>query len=275
MTATGPGAAVRTAIIIPARYASTRYPGKPLALVRGADGAARPLIEWTLAAARAVVGADEVHVATDHASIAAAAQSAGASVLMTPESCANGTERCAAALGEIATPPDIIVNFQGDALLTPPFVVEALIAALIADPTIDVATPVVRASPLVQRRLHDEQRAGRVGGTTVAFGHDSDALSFSKSVIPHVPLARIGDPALPLFFHIGVYAYRRAALERYATLPVGTLELLEGLEQLRFLEAGLPIRIVEVRDPGHDLWELNNPEDLPFIEAILAERSTS
>ena len=266
------GGPARVAIIIPSRFASTRYPAKPLAMLRGADGSSKALIEWTLAAARAVPGGASVHVATDHPKIAEAARAAGASVLMTPESCANGTERCAAALDALDDLPDIVVNFQGDALLTPPFVIEALIAAMAADPTIEVATPVIRASPAVQRRLIDDQRAGRVGSTTVTFGHANNALYFSKSVIPHLPPARIGDPALPLFFHIGVYAYRVPALRAYADLPVGTLEMLEGLEQLRFLEAGKPVRIVEVRDPGHDLWELNNPEDIPFIEAILAQR---
>lgn len=272
MAATG-SVGMSAAIIIPARYASTRYPGKPLALLTGAGGERRPLIEWTLAAARAVNGAGAVHIATDHALIADAARAAGASVLMTPPECANGTERCAAALASLPGNPEVIINFQGDALLTPPFVIEALIAAMAADPSIEVATPVVRASPEVQRRLHADQRAGRVGGTTVAFDRHHNALYFSKSVIPHLPDAKIGDPASPLFFHIGIYAYRRAALKRYPTLPIGTLELLEGLEQLRFLEAGEPVRIVEVRDPGHDLWELNNPEDIPFIEAILAERT--
>lgn len=266
------GDPVSVAIIIPSRYASTRYPAKPLALLRGGDGQSKSLIAWTIAAAQAVSGGASVYVATDHAAIADASSAAGAAVLMTPESCANGTERCAAALDALADRPDIVVNFQGDALLTPPSVIEALIAALVADPSIAVATPVIRASPDVQRRLIDDQRAGRVGGTTVAIAQNRDALYFSKSVIPHLPPSRIGDPTLPLFFHIGVYAYRVPALRAYVALPVGTLELLEGLEQLRFLEAGHPVRIVEVRDPGHDLWELNNPEDVPFIETILAQR---
>lgn len=272
MTVAASGTGASATIIIPARYASTRYPGKPLALLTGAGGEQRPLIEWTLAAARAVQNAGAVHVATDHPLIADAARAAGASVLMTPPECANGTERCAAALAQLPDDVDIIVNFQGDALLTPPFVIDALLAAMVADPAIDVATPVVRASPDVQRRLHADQRAGRVGGTTVTFDRHHHALYFSKSVIPHLPADKIGDPTSPLFFHIGIYAYRRAALMRYPTLPTGTLEVLEGLEQLRFLEAGEPVRIVEVADPGHDLWELNNPEDIPFIEAILATR---
>ncbi|MGG2309889.1 cytidylyltransferase domain-containing protein, partial [Salmonella enterica] len=87
-------------------------------------------------------------------------------------------------------------------------------------------------------------------------------LYFSKSVIPHVPTSAVGDPTLPVFLHIGVYAYRRTALEAYAALPPTPLELLEGLEQLRFVEHGQAVRVVEVAAPGYDIWELNNPEDV-------------
>ena len=108
-------AAPRVGIIIPARYASSRYPGKPLAMIRGAGGVAKSLIERSWLAARAVAGVESVWVATDDERISDAARSFGADVLMTPESCRNGTERCAAAISELADPPEIIVNLQGDA----------------------------------------------------------------------------------------------------------------------------------------------------------------
>jgi arabinose-5-phosphate isomerase len=130
----------------------------------------------------------------------------------------------------------------------------------------------IRATPVVHRRLLDDQAAGRVGGTTVATAADGRALYFSKAVIPHVPDARIGDPALPVYLHVGVYAYRRAALARYARLPESALETLEGLEQLRFLDGGVAVRVVEVDPRGCELWELNNPSDLAPIEAQLAAR---
>ena len=120
--------------------------------------------------------------------------------------------------------------------------------------------------------LFADQAAGRVGGTTVAVDGQGDALYFSKSVIPHVPPARVGDPGLPIFFHVGVYAYRPAALAAYAAAAPSALEELEGLEQLRFLDRRLPVRVIEVDAAGHDIWELNNPEDVPVIEAALKRR---
>jgi len=130
----------------------------------------------------------------------------------------------------------------------------------------------VRATPEIHRRLLADQSEGRVGGTTVAIGANGDGLYFSKAVIPHVAPSAVGDPALPVFLHIGVYAYRRAALEAYAALSPSPLEMLEGLEQLRFVEHGRPVRVVEVAAPGYDIWELNNPQDVAPIEAALAAR---
>jgi 3-deoxy-manno-octulosonate cytidylyltransferase (CMP-KDO synthetase) len=258
-------------IVVPARYASTRYPGKPLVPLRGAGGDPKPLIRRSWEAAQAVPGIARVVVATDDARIAQAARDFGAAVAMTPETSRNGTERCAAALAAIGE-ADIIVNLQGDAPLTPPSFVSALIDAMTADPAIEVATPALRVTPEIHRRLLADQREGRVGGTTAAISTDGDALYFSKSVIPHVPESAIGDPALPVFLHIGVYAYRRAALEAYAALPPTPLEALEGLEQLRFIEHGRRVRVVEVAAPGYDIWELNNPQDVAPIEAALAAR---
>ena len=262
---------MKAAIVIPARFASTRYPGKPLVPLRGAGGVSKPLIRRSWEAAMAVPGIDRVLVATDDDRIADAARDFGAEVAMTPEQCRNGTERCAAAL-PLLRDVDVVVNLQGDAPLTPPAFVTALVGALADDPAMDVATPALRATAAVHRRLLDDQQAGRVGGTTVAIATDRRALYFSKSVIPHVPADRMGDPALPLFLHVGVYAYRPAAIEAYAALPPSPLELLEGLEQLRFLENGRSVAVAEVVSPGHDIWELNNPEDVAPIELALAQR---
>ena len=260
-----------TVIVVPARYASTRYPGKPLVPLRGVGGNAKSLIRRSWEAAQAVAGVARVVIATDDDRIARTARDFGADVAMTPESCRNGTERCAAALPAIGE-ADIIVNLQGDAPLTPPGFVSALIDAMAADPAIEVATPALRVTPEIHRRLLADQREGRVGGTTAAISTDGDALYFSKSVIPHVAERSVGDPTLPVFLHIGVYAYRRAALETYAALLPTPLELLEGLEQLRFIEHGRSVRVVEVAAPGYDIWELNNPQDVDPIEAALAAR---
>ena len=259
------------AVVVPARYASSRYPGKPLAPLTGANGVAKSLIRrsWEAAQAAAI---GPVFVATEDPRIADHVSAFGGKVLMTPESCANGTERCAATLADLPSEIDVIVNLQGDALLTPPHFLGDLTAAMRVDPGAQVATPALRAAPHLQRRLFADQAQGRVGGTTVAINATGDALYFSKSVIPHIPAARIGDPALPLFFHVGVYAYTRAALEKYVAAPPSSLEELEGLEQLRFLDVGMPVRVVEVDARGHDIWELNNPEDVPVIEAALKRR---
>lgn len=257
-------------ILIPARFASTRYPGKPLAEITLPSGERKSLIRMSWEAACAVEGASAVHVATDDARIADHCATFGASVIMTDEACRNGTERCADALARSAIAADIIVNLQGDAPLTPPWFVEALIEAMRADPAIEVATPVLRCDQATYTHFVDDRRAGRVGGTTAVFGANSDALYFSKEVLPWLDPARIeGDP--PVWHHVGVYAYRIDALAAYAQMPVGRLELLEGLEQLRFLEHGHKIRCVEVEARGRLFWELNNPEDIPRIERALKD----
>lgn len=259
------------AILIPARYASVRYPGKPLATLRGADGTPRSLIQRSWDAARAIAGAERVWVATDDERIADAVHAFGGQVVMTPISCRNGTERCAAALQVLGDVAPIVVNLQGDAPLTPGFVVADLVAALAADPAAAMATPAVGCSPSLYRHLVSDQAAGRVGGTTVVFGRDARALYFSKRVIPHIPEGR-ADAHQHVHLHLGVYAYRPAALAAYVAAPPAPLEELEGLEQLRFLEMGEPIRMVPFAPLPWDCIELNNPEDVPAIEAVLLQR---
>ncbi len=262
---------MRVALIIPARYASTRFPAKPLAPLTGATGRDKPLIRRSWEAAQAVRGVDRVLVATDDDRIAEAARAFGAEVAMTDPACANGTERCAEALEGLAPQPDLVVNFQGDAPLTPPWFVEALIAAMAADPDCDVATPVLRCDAEALDNLRADRRAGRVGGTTAVANAASDALYFSKEVLPYGAAA---DPASgpPCLHHVGVYAYRPAALRAYRGWPAGPLELSEGLEQLRFLERGRRVACVEVEARGAVFWELNNPADRPRIEAELRAR---
>lgn len=259
------------AILIPARFASTRYPGKPLAMLRGADGEARSLIERSWRAATAVAPADRVWVATDDERIAEAVAGFGGQVVMTPESCRNGTERCAAALEALGEAAPIIVNLQGDAPLTPAFVVSDLVAALAADPGAAMATPAVECSASLYTHLVTDQAAGRVGGTTVVADAAGRALYFSKRVIPHLP-AEAPEAHRAVRLHLGVYAYRPVALAAYAALEPTPLELCEGLEQLRFLESGQPIRLVTFPALEWDCIELNNPEDVPAIEGILQAR---
>lgn len=134
------------AIMIPARFGSTRYPGKPLARLRGADGQPRSLIEHTWRTATAIVPREKVWVATDDERIAATVTGFGGQVVMTPATCRNGTERCAAALGVLGPIAPVVVNLQGDAPLTPRHVVRDLVAALAADPDAAMATPAVACS---------------------------------------------------------------------------------------------------------------------------------
>jgi 3-deoxy-manno-octulosonate cytidylyltransferase (CMP-KDO synthetase) len=257
-------------IVVPARFASARYPGKPLVGLRGAGGAVKPLIERSWRAAKAVSGVDRVVVATDDTRIQAAAHGFGAEVVMTPATAANGTERCAAALAALGDGYEIVVNLQGDAPLTPPWFVEDLIAGLRADPEAGIATPVLRCDGAALTALRNDRRAGRIGGTTAVFGAGGRALYFSKEVVPFTCADFADEQPTPVFHHVGVYAFRADALRAYPGWPTGPLERLEGLEQLRFLEQGRRVLCVEVAARGRQFWEVNNPEDVPRLEAMMA-----
>ena len=255
-------------IAIPARYASTRYPGKPLVSLKGPDGD-KTLIRRSWEAAMSVRGVDRVVVATDDDRIADHATAFGAEVVMTSTAAQNGTERCAE-VAALLPGFDVVVNLQGDAPLTPAWFVEDLIAGLLADPGADIATPVLRCDGRALNGFLADRRAGRVGGTTAVFGVGMRGLYFSKEVIPYTGKTYADDAETPVFHHVGVYAYRPAALAAYPSWPIGPLETLEGLEQLRFLENGRQLLCVEVQARGRQFWELNNPSDVPVIEAMMA-----
>ena len=260
---------MNTIILIPARYASSRYPGKPLVKLKGAGGAAKPLIQRSVEAARRVAGVSGVFVVTDDDRIAEGCAPARVGVIMTSPECRNGTERCAEALPELHE-PDLVINFQGDALLTPASFVEALISHMESNPDALVATPAMRLRSEEVAALRREESAGRVGGTTVVTDNEGRALYFSKRLIPQLPQWAAEAKPTPMKLHVGVYAYRPRALEQYRETPLSELETLEGLEQLRFLDAGIPIHVVEVETPPFALRELNNPEDVAPIEEALA-----
>jgi 3-deoxy-manno-octulosonate cytidylyltransferase (CMP-KDO synthetase) len=261
---------MNSVILIPARYQSSRYPGKPLVELKGAGGAPKPLIQRSVEAARKVAGISGVFVTTDDERIADACSRFGVGVIMTSPECRNGTERCAEALSQLHD-SDLVINFQGDALLTPPGFVEALIARMAEDSDALVATPAMRLRSQEVRALQAEEAAGRVGGTTVVTDANGYALYFSKRLIPHLPEGALAGEMSSVRLHVGVYAYRPQALERYVATPVSELETLEGLEQLRFLVAGIPVAVAEVETPPFALRELNNPEDVAPIEDALAE----
>ena len=262
---------MKTVVFIPARYASSRYPGKPLVELTGATGEKKTLIQRSWEAAQRVAGVDAVYVLTDDARIRDAAEGFGAEVLMTSSAARNGTERCAEGLAQLGTPPDVVVNLQGDAPLTPVWFLDALIAAM-ADERVQMATPVLRTKAETLANFVTDRKEGRVGGTTAVMRADGTALYFSKEVLPYV--ASLEAPP-EVWHHVGVYAYRPAALDAYAGWPEGPLEAAEGLEQLRFLENGWPVTCVEVEARGRVFWELNNPIDVARIEAVLAKEGLS
>lgn len=261
---------MKSVILIPARYASSRYPGKPLVELRGSDGKPKSLIQRSFEAAQRVAGVSEVYVVTDDDRIAETSKAFGAPVIMTSPECRNGTERCAEAASSLGD-PDLVINFQGDALLTPPGFVESLIDRMRDDQDALVATPAMQLRSSEARALQDEEAAGRVGGTSVVTNDQGHALYFSKKLIPHLPKGALEGAMSPVRLHVGIYAYRPEALDRYVTTPVSELETLEGLEQLRFLAAGVPVAVVDVQTPPFALRELNNPEDVEPIEQALID----
>lgn len=243
----------RVAVVIPARYAATRFPGKLLAPLLG-----RPLIAHAIARARAAALPSRVIVATDDERIAAVAAAAGAEVRMTSPDLPSGTDRVAQVASALDT-AEILVNLQGDEPCVPPVAIDRCAAPLIADKTVDMAT---------LAHIVDAEAALDPNAVKVVTDRRSNALYFSRHPIPYIR-ERTGDPAStpPVHLrHIGIYAYRRDALLSLARMAPTPLELAERLEQLRALENGIRIR-VEVVDwaaQGVDV-----PADLERAEALL------
>jgi 3-deoxy-manno-octulosonate cytidylyltransferase (CMP-KDO synthetase) len=252
----------RTIIVIPARRGSTRFPNKPSALILG-----KSLLQRTWSIARAVKNCDDVLIATDDEGIRSQAQGFGAKVIMTRADCENGTIRVFEAVKTLSQAPQVVVNLQGDAVLTPPWVIQAVVDAVQQDASIQIATPATR----LEGRFYDEfvqsKAGGRVSGTLVVFGLNRNALYFSKGMIPFV---RDRDRDLPpVYRHIGLYCYRYEALENYAQLEPTPLEEAEKLEQLRALENGIPIRVIPADYGGRTHWSIDNPEDIKITEGII------
>lgn len=262
---------MKTVIIIPARYDSTRYPGKPLVALRQPDGTDKSLIQMSWEAANKIAGVAEIYVATDDTRIQAAAEAFGASVIMTDRSCENGTARCADALERANITADLVINFQGDAPLTPHWFVEDLIQAMHDDPHAHAATPVLQCDRQTYGHFIEDRKNGRVGATTAVFNRNQDALYFTKEIIPYIAPDRIPEGSIPVYHHVGVYAYRPAALRDYIAWGESDLENHEGLEQLRFLVNEKRVKCVVVEARGRVFWELNNPVDVERIETVLRQ----
>jgi 3-deoxy-manno-octulosonate cytidylyltransferase (CMP-KDO synthetase) len=249
------------AIIIPARYGSTRFAGKPLYKIAGFS-----LLERVWRIAKAVRGDNRVIIATEDERIIAHAKSFGAEAVMTPDSCSNGTERVFAAVKAAAISQDIILNLQGDALLTPPWVLEAMITAMENAPEVEIVTPAVRLEGPALEAFRQHKLTTPASGSTVVFDTQFNALYFSKAIIPFMRKTGVAS----IHRHIGLYGYRRKGLEKYISLPPTPLETAEALEQLRPLEHGMKIRVVIVDYQGRTHGSVDAPEDVPVVEAIIA-----
>jgi 3-deoxy-manno-octulosonate cytidylyltransferase (CMP-KDO synthetase) len=240
-------------ILIPARMASTRLPGKPLA-----DIAGEPMIVHVMRRAQDA-GIGPVVVATDSPAIAAAVEKAGGRAVMTAADHASGSDRIFEALGKVDPRRDagIVVNVQGDLPTLDPAAITAVIEVL-ADPAVDIAT---LAAEIRRAEERDNPNVVKAVGTPVAPGR-LRALYFTRATAPH------GEG--PLYHHIGLYAYRRPALERFIASPPSPLEQREKLEQLRALEAGMriDIAIIDTVPLGVD-----TPEDLARARSMLSGRS--
>ena len=241
-------------ILIPARLASIRLPGKPLA-----DIAGRPMIVHVLDRATEA-GVGPVFVATDSEAIAAAVAKAGGQAVMTRADHASGSDRIFEAMERIAAGAEIVVNVQGDLPMLDPADIRAALGPL-RDPAVDIATI---AAEIRKAEERTNPNVVKVVGTPVAGSAGTGrlrALYFTRATAPY------GDG--PLYHHIGLYAYRRAALERFVRLPPSVLERREKLEQLRALEAGMRIDVAIVASVP---LGVDTPDDLETARAMFAKR---
>lgn len=260
---------MRDLIVVPARYGSTRLPGKPLLKLAG-----KTLLERVVAnAARAaaIAGNCDVVVATDDTRIARHAEAIGACVVMTPATLDSGSARAQAAAAAHKASPARVINLQGDAPFIPPATIAAL-ATTLRESGASVATPVYRLSWERLDRLREHKRTAPFSGTTCVRDARGKALWFSKSILPALrgEEGMRREPMSPVWQHLGLYAYTRDALDWFASAPPGVYERLEGLEQLRFLENGWDIATVEVEPPTHALSGIDTPQDLALAEAAIA-----
>lgn len=247
-------------IVIPARYGSTRLPGKPLAKIAGVM-----MVERVWRLAMAVKGVSEVVVATDDVRIAEAVEGFGGKAVMTPESCANGTERALAAVQAMGGEFTHVINLQGDAPVTPPWVIQAMVDGLRDDAEAALVTPAIVLEGEGLAKFLEEKKVTPASGTTVVCDVRGRAMYFSKAVIPQV---RGGGGRV--LRHIGLYGYRLDALKQMVSLPETPLEKAEKLEQLRALENRIPIKVVEVDYRGRSHASVDSPEDVARVEEIIA-----
>ncbi len=237
-------------VIIPARYGSSRFPGKPLVDIGG-----KPMIQQVMERAARARGVVSVTVATDDQRILAAVEAFGGRALMTPAELRSGSDRVAAAADLLALGPDeIVVNVQGDQPLLPPEVISDTAVPLLEEPELGMATPVVAISDPAE--IPDPTHVKTV------MTQEGDALYFSRLAIPH---PRDGEE-ITYYKHLGVYLFRKWFLDIFAGLPTSRLEQIEKLEQLRVLEHGYRLRCVIT---GYDSPEVDRPHDARRVARLL------
>jgi 3-deoxy-manno-octulosonate cytidylyltransferase (CMP-KDO synthetase) len=259
---------MRVAIVIPARYASTRFPGKPLTLIGGQSMLSRV---YDLARkATAGLNHAEILIATEDRRIADHAASFGAPCVMTPDDCPTGSDRVLAAARQMKNRPDFIVNVQGDAPFTPPSMIRAVIETWQGNPAFEVVTPVVRLRWAELDQLRENKKTTPFSGTTCVTDSSGRALWFSKNIIPAIRKEDRASEFSPVRQHIGLYGFRTDILERFVALHEGFYEKSEGLEQLRLLENHISIQTVPVQvEPGRAQAGIDSPEDVKRAEELL------
>lgn len=241
--------------IIPSRYQSSRFPGKPLAPICG-----KPMIQHVVERARASTLPQAVAVATDDRRIADAVAAFGGQAVMTRPDHASGSDRLAEAATLLGVrDDDIVVNIQGDQPLFAPEIVEEVARPLLDDPDLPMATLIYK--------ITDPTEIPNPNHVKTVFDRNMRALYFSRSPIPYCRDGR--DGGADYFRHLGFYAYRKRFLDTFVTLPLGVWERTEKLEQLRALEHGYTIKVALTE---HDSIEVDTPEDVRRIEAALEGR---
>ncbi len=241
---------MKVVAVIPARYASTRFPGKPIAPILG-----RPMIQWVWERAAGARGIDRVLIATDDERIASAARAFGAEVAMTSPACPSGSDRAWEAVRAVDC--DVVLNLQGDEPALVPDALERLLDLMATRPEVDLGTLV---TPIGSREDY-----GNPNVVKVVMGEGGRCLYFSRSPVPFLRDVAYGD--VPLWRHVGVYAFRKVFLGRFVATPQGLLERAEALEQLRALEAGAVVAAAEVEWPG---CAVDTPADVAATEAYLS-----
>lgn len=239
--------------VIPARYPSTRLPGKPLIQIAG-----KSLIQWVWESAKRCQNLDAVLVATDDERILTECARFGAEVVMTSPDCPSGSDRIAEAIH--GRPQDIVVNIQGDEPLIDPSTIDACVQTLTDDPAAGVSSAMTPFRP-----EEDYTQPHMVKVVTDSLGH---AMYFSRAPIPdlrRLDAAERKAASAPMK-HVGLYAYRRAVLEQFVTMAPSRYEILEKLEQLRLLEAGVKIRMITI---DHAAIGVDTPEDVAIVEQML------